>query len=100
MYTYQVLSRIPDFVPLFGVLLGGIYWITHRREDVAKARPRRSSRKAVGNDGPESTVHLLEGDLRGHHGGGRLLHLSPFLPRAGRVHQPQRPVSLGPVDRL
>jgi formate dehydrogenase iron-sulfur subunit len=37
MYTYQVLSRIPDFVPLFGTMLGGIYWITHRRQDVAEA---------------------------------------------------------------
>ena len=37
LYTYQVLSRIPDFVPIFGVLLGGVYWITHRREDVAEA---------------------------------------------------------------
>ena len=33
--TYQVLSRIPDFVPLGGMLLGGIWWITHRREEVA-----------------------------------------------------------------
>jgi formate dehydrogenase iron-sulfur subunit len=40
MYTYQVLSRIPDFVPLFGTLLGGIYWITHRREEVADAEGR------------------------------------------------------------
>ena len=37
IYTYQVLSRIPDFVPIFGVILGGVYWITHRREDVAEA---------------------------------------------------------------
>ncbi len=37
MYTYQVLSRIPDFVPLFGTLLGGIYWITHRREEISEA---------------------------------------------------------------
>ena len=37
LYTYQVLSRIPDFVPIFGVLLGGVYWITHRREDVAES---------------------------------------------------------------
>src|SRR5271157_3787320 len=43
MYTYQVLSRIPDFVPIFGVLLGGVYWITHRREEVAEA-------EAHGND--------------------------------------------------
>ena len=33
--TYRVLSRIPDFVPVGGMLLGGIWWITHRREEVA-----------------------------------------------------------------
>ena len=32
--TYRVLSRIPDFVPLGGMLLGGVWWITHRREEV------------------------------------------------------------------
>ena len=37
MLTYRVLSRIPDFVPLWGVLLGGVWWITHRREEVAAA---------------------------------------------------------------
>jgi formate dehydrogenase iron-sulfur subunit len=37
LYTYRVLSRIPDFVPLGGMLLGGVWWITHRREDVAQA---------------------------------------------------------------
>jgi formate dehydrogenase iron-sulfur subunit len=35
--TYKVLSRIPDFVPLGGILLGGVWWITHRREEVAAA---------------------------------------------------------------
>jgi formate dehydrogenase iron-sulfur subunit len=45
MYTYQVLSRIPDFVPLFGTMLGGIYWITHRREDVAAAENEDSTQK-------------------------------------------------------
>jgi formate dehydrogenase iron-sulfur subunit len=35
MLTYRVLSRIPDFVPLGGMMLGGIWWITHRREEVA-----------------------------------------------------------------
>ncbi len=37
MLTYRVLSRIPDFVPLGGMLLGGVWWITHRREEVAEA---------------------------------------------------------------
>ncbi|HLI64634.1 MAG TPA: 4Fe-4S dicluster domain-containing protein [Terriglobales bacterium] len=44
MYTYQVLSRIPDFIPLFGTLLGGIFWITHRREDVAEAEKKGGER--------------------------------------------------------
>jgi len=35
LLTYRVLSRIPDLVGLGTVLLGGIWWITHRREEVA-----------------------------------------------------------------
>ncbi len=35
MLTWRVLSRIPDLVGLGGVLLGGVWWITHRREEVA-----------------------------------------------------------------
>jgi hypothetical protein len=45
LYTYQVLSRIPDFIPLFGTMLGGIYWITHRREDVAEAEAQEKEFK-------------------------------------------------------
>jgi formate dehydrogenase iron-sulfur subunit len=45
LYTYQVLSRIPDFVPLFGTLLGGVYWITHRREEVAAAESEEKDHK-------------------------------------------------------
>jgi len=37
MLTYRVLSHIPDFVPLGGMMLGGLWWITHRREEVALA---------------------------------------------------------------
>jgi formate dehydrogenase iron-sulfur subunit len=36
-YTFRVLSKIPDFVPLWALVLGGVYWITHRRETVALA---------------------------------------------------------------
>jgi formate dehydrogenase iron-sulfur subunit len=42
MLTYRVLSHIPDFVPLGGMVLGGIWWITHRREEVALAEGRDS----------------------------------------------------------
>jgi formate dehydrogenase iron-sulfur subunit len=41
MLTYRVLSRIPDLVALGGVFLGGIWWITHRREEVAAAEGRK-----------------------------------------------------------
>jgi formate dehydrogenase iron-sulfur subunit len=37
LLTYRVLSRIPDLVLLGGAALGGIYWITHRRDEVAAA---------------------------------------------------------------
>ncbi len=43
--TFKVLSRIPDFVPLAGVMLGGVYWITHRREQVAAAEALESLKK-------------------------------------------------------
>jgi formate dehydrogenase iron-sulfur subunit len=35
--TFRVLSKVPDVVSLGGVLLGGIWWITNRRADVAAA---------------------------------------------------------------
>jgi formate dehydrogenase iron-sulfur subunit len=37
LFTFRVLSRIPDLVALGGVLLGGIWWITNRRSEVAAA---------------------------------------------------------------
>lgn len=36
-YTGRVMERIPDFVPLWTLVLGGIYWISHRRDEVAAA---------------------------------------------------------------
>lgn len=50
MLTYEVLSRIPDFVPLGGMLLGGIWWITHRRGEVALA------------EGPKPAAHKKNGE--------------------------------------
>jgi formate dehydrogenase iron-sulfur subunit len=37
MLTWRALSHVPDVVVLGSVLLGGIWWITHRREEVAAA---------------------------------------------------------------
>ncbi len=37
LLTRRVLAFVPDLVGVGSVLLGGIYWITHRREEVAAA---------------------------------------------------------------
>jgi formate dehydrogenase iron-sulfur subunit len=44
-YTYRVLSRIPDLVTLGGLLLGGVWWITSRRAEVAEAEAHSTERK-------------------------------------------------------
>ena len=41
----QVLSLIPNIVSSGGVLLGGIYWLTHRK--AAAARVARAERAEV-----------------------------------------------------
>jgi len=35
--TWEVLAHVPDVAAIGSVLLGGIYWISHRREEVARA---------------------------------------------------------------
>lgn len=45
LLTYRVLSRIPDFVPLGSILLGGVWWITHRRDEVAAAERKEKLEK-------------------------------------------------------
>ncbi len=37
MLTWQVLSKIPDFVVLAGAFLFGVHWITQRRDEVQQA---------------------------------------------------------------
>jgi formate dehydrogenase iron-sulfur subunit len=44
--TWRVLSLIPDIVAVGTVLLGGVWWITHRREDVAAAERREEEKKS------------------------------------------------------
>jgi formate dehydrogenase iron-sulfur subunit len=41
LLTWQALSHVPDIVLVGTVLLGGVWWITHRREEVAAAEARR-----------------------------------------------------------
>jgi len=40
--TYRALSHIPDLVTVGTVLLGGIWWITNRRSEVAEAEKNES----------------------------------------------------------
>ena len=46
MLTWQVLSKVPDFVTLAGAFLYGVFWITRRREEVAAQRaPGQGARR-------------------------------------------------------
>ncbi|MDX2150809.1 MAG: 4Fe-4S dicluster domain-containing protein [Bryobacteraceae bacterium] len=42
--TWAVLSHVPDVAAVGSVLLGGVYWITHRREAVARAEAKGGAR--------------------------------------------------------
>jgi len=45
-YTGVVMERVPDFIPVWSLVLGGIYWISHRRDEVAVAEAEeRGERK-------------------------------------------------------
>ena len=47
MLTWNVLSHVPDIVSVGSVLLGGIWWITNRRDEVARAeKPSRDRQGA------------------------------------------------------
>jgi formate dehydrogenase iron-sulfur subunit len=47
LLTYRVLSRLPDLVAVGGVALGGIWWITHRRAEVAAAEGKAGALSAA-----------------------------------------------------
>jgi len=44
MLTWRALSLVPDIAAVGTVLLGGIWWITHRREEVAAAEKKEAKR--------------------------------------------------------
>ncbi|MFY9673366.1 MAG: 4Fe-4S dicluster domain-containing protein [Terriglobales bacterium] len=45
-YTGRVMERIPDFIPLWTLVLGGIYWVSHRRDEVAEAEAAEKNGRA------------------------------------------------------
>ncbi len=52
LLTFRALSKIPDIVVLGGVMLGGIWWITHRREEVARAEATERQGQSTGQTKP------------------------------------------------
>jgi formate dehydrogenase iron-sulfur subunit len=49
-YTGRVMERIPDFIPLWTLVLGGIYWVSHRRDEVAIAEAQEKNGHAKGQE--------------------------------------------------
>ena len=47
-YTGRVMERIPDFIPVWTLALGGIYWVSHRRDEVAAAEAEEKKQKQNG----------------------------------------------------
>jgi formate dehydrogenase iron-sulfur subunit len=48
LLTFEVLSKIPHLVGLGSVMLGGIWWITNRREEVARAEKEERAKEGKG----------------------------------------------------
>jgi formate dehydrogenase iron-sulfur subunit len=47
-YTGKVMNWIPDFIPAWSLVLGGIYWISHRRDEVAAAEAEERKQNGGG----------------------------------------------------
>ncbi len=48
--TWDILSKLPSVISVWGVSLLGIWWITHRRDDVAEAESHGHGGSAAGPD--------------------------------------------------
>jgi hypothetical protein len=86
--TWRGLELVPDVISTGSVLLGGIWWIINRREEVARAEGKRNELTAAEN-------HDLARHLCGHPAQRIVCHLAAHLRWVGRVDQPQRPGSPG-----
>ncbi len=50
MLTWRALNKIPNVLTIGGLVLGGIYWVTKRREEVARAEGREHTGAAGPHD--------------------------------------------------
>jgi formate dehydrogenase iron-sulfur subunit len=44
-YTSRVMNYMPDFIPLWGLVLGGVYWVSNRRQEVAEVEAEERERR-------------------------------------------------------
>ncbi|MDR3764810.1 MAG: 4Fe-4S dicluster domain-containing protein [Acidobacteriota bacterium] len=44
-YTGRVMKLMPDFIPLWGLILGGVYWVSNRREEVAEVEAEERAQR-------------------------------------------------------
>ena len=106
MLTYRVLSHIPDFVPLGGMVLGGVWWITHRREEVALAEGRDAEneqeewRKAIMARATTFRLTFWKLVFLFLMAAGLYATFIRFTQGLGASTQPERSVSLGHLDQL
>jgi formate dehydrogenase iron-sulfur subunit len=56
--TWRALSHVPDVVSMGAVLLGGVYWITHRREEVARAERKNAAPAHAEQSSPEEAMEV------------------------------------------
>ncbi len=98
-YTGRVMERIPDFIPVWSLVLGGIYWISHRRDEVAEAEAAEAEEKEWGC-AMKIRLTFWKAVFARDHGPGPLLLIHSLFPRLGCGLKYDRPIPLGPLDRL
>ena len=104
MFTYRVLSRIPDFIPLGGMVLGGVWWITHRREEVAAAEGGTEKtvciRAATTEDAMKIKLTFWKLIFFFIMASAVYATVCAIHQGAGAVDEFERPVPLGDLDRV
>ncbi len=44
-YTGRVMRLMPDFIPLWALILGGVYWVSNRRAEVAEVEAEERAQR-------------------------------------------------------
>jgi formate dehydrogenase iron-sulfur subunit len=46
-YTGRVMEMMPDFIPLWALVLGGVYWVSNRRAEVAEVEAEEKAMRGA-----------------------------------------------------